>query len=101
MRKKIDVARVIELANTLNATSKGPAGYALRTGSNSLASTIMSECDVYAGFRYLAKDEVPAGELPGIIFDESPARAHEYPDATRISYYTSRKLNAYRVGPRG
>lgn len=65
----------------------------MRKGIISLMADLLTGAGAYAGFRYLTAGDVPEGEKPGIIFDESDQRAHQYPDPTRIAYYTHRKLN--------
>lgn len=41
----------------------------------------------YKGFNYLEAKDLQDGWKPGIVFDESPARDHVFPDPTRIYYY--------------
>lgn len=50
-------------------------------------SSLLLESNNYRGFRYLHQEEVPEGHLPGIIFDASEDRQHQYPDDSRISFY--------------
>lgn len=84
MRKTVDVAFLLAKVNWINSTSKVAAP--VRSGMNSLLETVLHEAGVYQGFSYLYEHEVPKGEKPGIIFDESPAHAHQYPDNTRVRY---------------
>jgi hypothetical protein len=64
---------------------------------------VLHDGGVYDGFNYLQGSEVPAGQLPGVIHDraymdasneerESMKPDHKFPDETRRSYYTHRKL---------
>jgi hypothetical protein len=48
--------------------------------------SILMDANVYNGFRYLGPTEVADGYKCGIIFDETEARNHVYPDQTRVSY---------------
>lgn len=93
MRKTLPVTEIIDSANFILATSKGESGAALRAGVVSFAGQLIMKANAYVGFRYLSTEDVPEGEKPGIIFDESDRRAHQYPDTTRIAYYTDPKLS--------
>jgi hypothetical protein len=56
----------------------------LRLGVMNLTEFMLHATDNYAGFRHLSKDEVPAGQLPGI---EVVNGENTFPDETWISYY--------------
>lgn len=90
-KRTIKITRLIEMVNKLNEESEGAACVAIRRGANSFLSTILMECDCYAGFGYLEADKVPAKELPGMIRGDT-STSHQFPDDTRIFYYVHRKL---------
>lgn len=83
-RTTIKVAIVTEIANRLLAFSTKTQAF--REGVAALLEAILSETDNYNGFAYLRQHQVTDDQLPGIIFDETPARNHQYPDATRRKY---------------
>lgn len=55
-----------------------------RNAWNSVLADILMDTGNYEGFRYLDKDEVPAGELPGI---ERESGLSTFPDSSRVEYY--------------
>jgi hypothetical protein len=90
MRKTVEVAYLLALVNWMNRT--GRQMREIRIGSNSLLESALHASGLYNGFTYLYQRDVPSGEQPGIIFDESPAREHKYPDDSRRSYYVHRSI---------
>jgi hypothetical protein len=58
-----------------------------RRGMAVVLKFALSETGNYKGYWNLRPNEVPVGELPGIIFDESPEHNHQYPDDSRRFYY--------------
>jgi hypothetical protein len=89
MRRTVKVTRLIEIVNRHNRDSKGDPG--IRRGANTLLETVLHESGVYAGFGYLTEQEVPAGELPGIVRGNEIA-PNQFPDETRVFYYQHRRL---------
>lgn len=86
MSKSIKIARLIEIVDTLNKSSTGEHGKALRIGANSLLEITLHECGVYAGFGYM--EDAPAGEPPGIVRGE----VNRFPDESRIFHYLHHSL---------
>jgi hypothetical protein len=84
-RKTIDVAVLIEECNRLCRESTCSPEH--RLGVCSFLEWVMMRQNVYVGFGYLSQSEVPKGELPGIIRDESPEHNHQFPDESRRFYY--------------
>jgi hypothetical protein len=63
-RKTFEIATFMETANTM---LRQPAGSAHARGQiATLIETTLMGAGVYAGFRYLALNELPDGELPGV-----------------------------------
>jgi len=89
-RQTVNVKAIIEKVNQFNATSKVSAD--IRHGQNVLAETILHAANAYAGFGYLTAANVPAGELPGIIYGDRAGNGsdNQYPDESRIFFYTSK-----------
>ena len=83
-RKTIPVKEVLLNANEMLKSSTSSPD--LRRGIMILVETILHNTDMYAGYRYLSTNEVPAGQLPGIVTGEDGT--HTFPDATRVSYYS-------------
>jgi hypothetical protein len=54
-----------------------------REGVIALLEHVLTQTGNYHGFRYLTADEVPLGELPGIVRTSGEAR---FPDETRRYY---------------
>jgi hypothetical protein len=84
-RKTFDVFQFVQHTNKVLASSTTEPG--IRQGLINAAEFVLMETGNYRGFAYLYQDEVPAGHLPGIIFDESPAHEHQYPDVTRVRFF--------------
>lgn len=87
-RKTLKLADLVEKANQFLRESP-EAERAGRIMLKTFVEGFMHDADNYNGFRYLGPDEVVGA--PGIIFDESPARAHVYPDDSRVSYNIRRR----------
>jgi len=87
-RKTIDVE---DLVNTVNHILRSHVGSAeKRQGMMNVVEYVLHKTGNYKGFRYLMSDEVPAGELPGIRYENGeilpyPAR-FENTDSTRVQY---------------
>lgn len=85
--------RVITLLNKINERNReSTCNPDVREGMNSILEDILHSTGNYEGFSYLDQREVPSGHLPGIIFDESEERNHQFPDDTRRTYFTSGKI---------
>jgi len=87
-RKTIKVHELVGKANQYFAESNGK--YGTREARKMLFTFVESflmETDNYRGFRYLRSEEVPKGELPGIIPGKGGNSAPEFPDDSRISFY--------------
>jgi hypothetical protein len=82
--------KAIDAVNYANRHSLNSRSY--RLGQNSLLATLLHHANAYAGFGYLTADQVPVGQKPGIIRDESEAKNHNYPDDSRVFYYVHGKL---------
>jgi hypothetical protein len=76
--KTFQIVKLIEMVNDRNASATG--GPAERSAWNSILDEVLEDAGAYVGFRYLAEDEVPPGEAPGI--------AHGPTDETRRHYYS-------------
>lgn len=89
-KKTFFVMDLIDAVNTANRQGKQTPEQ--RQGHNSLLEKVLHDTGNYSGFSYLGQSEVPAGEKPGIIFDQSEARDHEYPDDSRRVYLVALRL---------
>ena len=77
-------------------TLKDKANQCLRDSDNkcregrlmlqTFTSALLMGANAYRGFSYLTEEQVAPGKSFGIVFDESEARAHSYPDDSRIHY---------------
>jgi hypothetical protein len=93
-KKTVHLRALIDRVNARNELSlgSGEVERARRDGWNSFLENVLSDADAYAGFGYLRSGEVPPGVEPGIIFDESEERAHQYPDPSRKRYFYHRGI---------
>lgn len=87
-RKTIEVKNVLEICNGILKNSTQTEDF--RSGVMVLLEHILHETENYKGFRYLRKDEVPEGELPGIHYENGqilpyPERFYNT-DSTRVQY---------------
>ena len=95
-RKTINVLKVLEKANHYlrHSQARSPEGVAemeaRRRGVASLLEGVLWETGNYEGFNYLSEGEVPTGELPGIVRNET--YPHEFPDESRRVYFRARNL---------
>jgi len=91
-RKTIDVATILAEVNYILATSTCSAD--IRQGEMNVIEFILHKTDNYAGFRYLPLKDVPAGQLPGIRFDETASDEDRFKstDKTRVQYYVHKDL---------
>jgi len=88
-RKTVHLRELVTWVNERNRTSTCPAD--VREGWNALTNSFLMQADAYAGFGYLRADELTGdakGQPAGIIFDPSGENRHEYPDETRIRFFT-------------
>ena len=69
-RKTFDVEKFKEQANNALQVSKGVIGPKERVGIYLTLETVLHETGNYKGYGYLTRNDVPAGELPGINTDE-------------------------------
>jgi len=87
-RKTVKVEELKQHINNILATSvdsKYVNSYS-RFALCSLIEKVLMDTGNYKGFWSLRPYEVPSGQKPGIIFDESSARNHIYPDDSRRRY---------------
>ena len=84
-RKTFNVEEFRISVNKMLAESKTKREY--RIGMYITLENLLFETGNYHGYNHLRQSDVPAGELPGIIFDESENRDHKYPDDSRRVYY--------------
>lgn len=84
-RKTFDVEQLRLEVNRRNREST--CSPEVREGWNDILSTILMETNNYHGFGYLDSSSVPEGHESGIIFDDSPAHNHVFPDESRRVYY--------------
>lgn len=85
-RKTVEIEKLKRMANEYFVNS-GDQFAAKREAIQDFVSSVLMDVDAYKGFRYLTQTDVKPGFSFGIIFDESEARKHVYPDQTRISFY--------------
>ena len=88
-RKTVKIKLLIDKVNDLNRTSL--VSPEIRIGWNSLLEDILHEADVYHGFAYLNQDEVPKGQLPGVVYGDKPEN-NEFPDDSRRYFFCHGKL---------
>ena len=90
-RRTVSVKALIETVNLRNRSST--CGPQEREGWNSLLETVLHASNVYSGFSYLSKSEVPAGQAPGIVPEGD---GYVFPDETRRAYHFHRALTQER-----
>ena len=81
MSKTFSVDVLKKMVNNSNRT--GTQSALERQGHNSLLESILHQTGNYRGFGYLHVEDVPAGEKPGVAFDNGTI----FPDETRRHYY--------------
>jgi hypothetical protein len=88
-RKTIEVQQIKDYVNERLAKSVDNeyVSPAWRFGLCTMLEMILHETGNYKGYNNLYKHQVPEGQKPGIIFDDSPAANHQYPDDSRRIYY--------------
>jgi len=84
-RKTVEVEPLRKFINSILANST--CSPEQRQGSIMILEEVLRRSGNYGGFGYLDASQVPAGQLPGIIFNEEDIRNHEFPDETRRVYY--------------
>jgi hypothetical protein len=84
-RKTVDVKELVELTNYRNKHSTCEP--ATRAGWNSFLEEILHATGRYGGFGYYTANDLPAGVLPGMVWDSENNRATAFPDETRRYYY--------------
>ena len=84
-KRTIKVSEVVTIANGI--LKRSVCDPKIREGVSIMLGAILDETHNYNGFMFLRDVDVPAKELPGIIFDPSPDHNHVYPDGTRRHYY--------------
>ena len=82
-RKTFKVQELIDLVNYRNKNSKSTRDF--RNGANAVLEIVLEESGNYNGFRYLTQDEVPEGELCGVILSEE--EGNQFPDTSRRFYF--------------
>jgi hypothetical protein len=83
-RKTIDIETLRKAVNTALATDTHNKREH-RLGAAQTLEYALHATDNYRGFRYLTRDEVPAGAVPGI--ERNPHGTTEFPDDSRRFYY--------------
>jgi hypothetical protein len=88
-RKTVKIEKIIEMGNNILMGDFGNSWF--RSGVKLMLENILHDSGTYRGFRYLAQEEVPQGELPGINYrDGMPApypERFENTDATRVKFF--------------
>jgi len=84
--KTIKVENVKTLANYILRNSPNES-VEQRNTIHVFVSNLLMQAKAYKGFNYLSEDQVQPGDTFGIVFDESPARDHQYPDPSRTFFY--------------
>jgi hypothetical protein len=69
MRKTVNVESLVQTVNTMLSCSTCSAD--TRQGMMNVLEGVLHDAGAYKGFRYLHSDEVPAGELPGVNFEQN------------------------------
>lgn len=85
-KKTIAVAELVEHANKILHESTD-AFRDQRKGLQTFVEDILMQTGNYKGFNYLTPSMSKPGNSVGILFDETPAREHVYPDPTRVFFY--------------
>jgi hypothetical protein len=85
MRKTIKVVELVELVNQRNRVSTCAAG--IRAGWNAILEEVLHKTDGYNGYRYLSAGEVPKGQAPGILPEDT---GFIFPDESRRNYFVKR-----------
>ena len=88
-RKTIAVDDVVNRVNHMLAVST--CSQDIRAGYCLLVEDVLCMTGNYKGFRYLLQDEVPAGELPGVNYENGvphpdPYKRFDGTDNTRRQY---------------
>ena len=85
-RKTIEIQKIKDKVNWMlkYSTQMNPD---VRRGMYSVLEWALGETGNYKGYNNLTQENVPSGELPGIIFDAFPGTNHQYPDDSRRFYY--------------
>ena len=81
-RKTFDVAKLRDNVNQRN--KKSTCAAEVRQGWNSLLESILHDTGNYKGFHYLKKEEIPADQSPGIVWNKEGKPT--FPDETRRIY---------------
>jgi len=84
-RKTFKIQDLKKMVNDRNTNSTCDSK--VRDGWNDVLETILMDSGNYNGFCYLTKDHMKVDAPPGIIFDPSDGRHHEYPDESRRRYH--------------
>jgi len=105
-KKTIKVQDLIDIVNRRNKHST--CSPEVRKGWNSLLEEVLHKTDNYNGFNFLAPDEVPEGEKPGIECFNQDTSKNVFPDESRKVFYSVKKApvkqddpnwhNAYPMG---
>ena len=82
--KQITIEHVIRIVNRNNRI--GTCSREHRQGQNALLEEILHITDSYAGYRFLTKEETPAGHPPGRALDSTGYVT--FPDDSRRHYYS-------------
>lgn len=89
-RKTIEVKAIVERANSLFLNSAEEMRDS-RKAVQAFVADILHATGNYRGFSYLYASQMAQGKQPdakpGIIFDDSPALNHVYPDDSRVVFY--------------
>ena len=97
MRKSVKIVDLLDYANSVmrHSTNGGDRedgermrGY--RRGVATMIEHALMECDAYAGYGYLTREQVPNGCEPGI--ERREGRVADFPDPTRRVYYLHPRL---------
>lgn len=96
-RKTVNLKELIEEVNTRNRCSTCRPD--IREGWNTLLESFLHGAGVYSGFFYLAPEQIPEGQLPGIncsiytgVETVPCEKRFENTDNTRIQFYVHESL---------
>ena len=94
-KKTFKVEDLIIKVNRLNSLST--CDKETRNGWNTLLEEVLRDCNVYEGFGYFSKLEVPVDQTPGVRIDHQGRHYFDNTDYTRRYYYVSDKIRSVSI----
>ena len=91
-RRTVSIKGLIEQVNAQNRLST--CHPQVREGWNSLLESVLHAGNVYKGFSYLSRSDVPEGHPAGIVKE---GEGYVFPDETRRFYFIARSLTGEKV----